>query len=232
MKAYARQAVRTGHPIMRMLPLHYMDDPRTYERDFDYLLGEWLLVAPVYLEGEFTREVYLPAGRWVQYWTGEVHDGPVDVIEVAPEGEIPVFARAGAIVPLLDPSVQTLWPTDDPEVVDHLDAADRMWADLYPYGQSSFVLDDGTVFALAQDAGGFTLGVSGAPLARTYSLRAVPATFDAGAPASVDGPSGTLTEYASYAQWDAADAGWFFNGDTGDLWIRDACASGAFRANY
>ena len=228
MKAYALEATRTGHPIMRMLPLLYPDDLNTYGRDFDYLLGDWLLVAPIYEQGAVTREVYLPAGRWVNYWTGDAQDGPKITTVDAPLAVIPVFAKAGAIVPLLDASVQTLWPTDDPDVIDVDDAADRMWADLYPSGTSALTLADGTAFAMSQDSSGFTLAITGAPLARTYSLRAVPATFDAGKPASVTGPSGTLDELPSYADWDAAAKGWFWDAAKGDLWVRDSCAGGTF----
>ena len=228
MKAYALEATKTGHPIMRMLPLIYPDDLNTYDRDFDYLLGDWLLVAPVYAEGATTRDVYLPAGRWVNYGTGVAQDGPKLLTVDAPLAVIPVFARAGAIVPMLDPSVQTLWPTDDPDVIDIQDVADKMWADLYPSGASAFTLADGTAFALSQDAAGFTLAVSGAPLARTYSLRAVPATFGAGKPSSVTGPSGALDEIPSYADWNAAAKGWTWDAAKGDLWVRDACGTGTF----
>ena len=229
MKAYALEATRTGHPIMRMLPLHYLDDPETYGRDFDYLLGEWLLVAPVYLPGEYTRDVYLPAGRWVRYWTNEVLEGPRRLLEDAPEAVIPVFVKAGAVIPMLDASVQTLWPTDDPTVVDHTDVDDRLWVDLYPYGDTSFTLTDGTALFLSEEDTGFALRVADAPVARTYSLRAVPATYGGGSPTSVRGPSGPLPRYAAYEAWDSAPRGWFHDGATGDLWIRDACPAGTFR---
>ena len=228
MKAYAQEATRTGHPIMRMLPLHFLDDPETYGRDFDYLLGDWLLVAPLYVADTYTRDIYLPEGRWVQYWTNEVHDGPIHIEEDAPEEFIPVFARAGAIIPLLDPSVETLWPTDDPDVVDHTDVADRLWVELYPYGASSFVMADGTSFALDQEGAGFTLAISEAPMERTYSLRAVPATFGGDAPAVVTGPAGVLPQHPDYDTWSGAAWGWFFDVATGNLWIRDACTVGTF----
>jgi hypothetical protein len=228
MKAYALEAVRTGHPIMRMLPLHYPDDTETYGRNFDYLLGDWLLVAPVYLDGAYTRDVYLPAGRWIQYWTNEVRDGPDHVIEDVAEDSIPVFAKAGAIISLIDPSVQTLWPTHDPGIVDHTDVEDRMWVELFPSGSSSFTLSDGTHFTLVEDGNGFTFRISNAPLSRTYSLRAVAACFGGGEPSSVKGPTGPLTQYTSYDDWATQGSGWFYDHATGNLWIRDACLAGMY----
>ena len=231
MKAYALEATRTGRPIMRMLPLHYLDDEETYRRNFDYLLGEWLLVAPVYRDNAYTRDVYLPAGRWVRYWTNEALEGPAFTLEDAPEELIPLFAKAGAVIPLLDASVETLWPTDDPGVVDHIDMEDILWVELFPYGASSFTLADGTAFSLNQQGEGFTFTVSGAPMARTYSLRAVPAAFGAGAPSTVIGPSGELAQQAGYEDWVGAERGWFYDEAAGNLWIRDTCLGGTFSSS-
>ncbi len=228
LKAYALKATQTGHPIMRMLPLHFMDDPDTYGRDFDYLLGEWLLVAPVYEQGATTREVYFPTGRWVNYWDNTVHDGAAFYDQAAPQDYIPVYARAGAIIPLLDASVETLWPTDNPEVIDHIDMADVLWIEVYPFGSSSFELVDGTSFAMSQDTGGFSVMISGSPATRVYSLRAVPATYGGGEPTGVVGPSGALTEYGTYDDWNAAAAGWFYDNATGNLWLRDEVSAGTF----
>jgi alpha-D-xyloside xylohydrolase len=228
MKAYAYESTQTGHPIMRMLPLAFMDDTETYSRNWDYLLGDWLLVEPVYLEGEYTRDVYFPEGRWVNYWNGEVHDGTGHYTEDAPLDSIPVYAKAGAIIPLLDPSVQTLWPTDDPDTVDHLDVEDKLWADIFPYGNSSFTILDGTTFSLSQSGGGFSFSVASAPIERAYSLRAAPSTYDGGEPSGVTGPSGALASFDNYDDWNAAASGWFWDDAAGNLWIRDICTSGTF----
>jgi hypothetical protein len=160
-----------------------------------------------------------------------VHVGPGHFREDAPLDSIPVYAKAGAIIPLLDPSVETLWPTDDPSIVTLQDAANLMWVNLYPSGATSFALVDGTAFALSQSGQSFTLTVSGAPLARTYSLCAVPATYGGGAPTTVSGPSGALTHFSSYADWAAASAGWFYDATAGNLWIRDVCTAGTFSAS-
>ena len=68
---YAAEAHRTGVPILRHLVLEYPSDPRSATAEYEYLLGESLLVAPVIEPGAVTRKLYLPAGDWVNYWTGE-----------------------------------------------------------------------------------------------------------------------------------------------------------------
>lgn len=66
--------------------MDYTDDPETYGIDDEYLFGEDLLVAPMTVE-EDKRKVYLPAGEWVDYWTGEAvscgwHEAETDNIPV------------------------------------------------------------------------------------------------------------------------------------------------------
>lgn len=83
-----------GTPVQRPLFLHNENDPRCYEEQYEYLLGEELLVAPVYLEGAQKRELYLPEGEWVHLWTGERY-GSGDVTVAAPLGDTPAFYKVG-----------------------------------------------------------------------------------------------------------------------------------------
>ena len=84
-------AVR-GIPVQRPLFFHYENDPQTYQIQTEYLLGEDLLVAPVYLSGKDEWEAYLPEDEWVHLWSGrEYRKGKIKV--AAKMGEIPVFYR-------------------------------------------------------------------------------------------------------------------------------------------
>jgi alpha-glucosidase (family GH31 glycosyl hydrolase) len=78
------------------------DDPRAWQEEQSYFLGPHFLVAPVVEAGATTRTVYLPAGQWVDYWRGTLYAGGQEVTVPAPlEGSgPPVFARAGAVIPL------------------------------------------------------------------------------------------------------------------------------------
>jgi len=96
-------------PMMRALALLYQDDARARAAKDEYLFGPDFLVAPVIDEGT-QRTVYLPAGEWVDYWTGaEVAGGKV-VVEDAPLETIPVWARAGAVIAKIPEDVMTLVP--------------------------------------------------------------------------------------------------------------------------
>ena len=96
---YADQAHRTGIPIMRHTVLEFPDDPRSASAEYQYFLGEHLLVAPVIEQGAVTRTLYLPKGEWVNYWTGERYTGGTDKTIAAPIDQIPLLVRAGSIVP-------------------------------------------------------------------------------------------------------------------------------------
>jgi alpha-D-xyloside xylohydrolase len=232
-KAYAKIATETGAPILRMLPLHFPEDPKTYSRNWEYLFGEWLLVAPVYEQGVTSREVYLPAGTWVDYWTNDTIQGPRTITADAPVESIPVYARAGAIIPMLDASIETLWPTDNPDVVDQEDVADLLWIDAYPQGASSFAMADGTQIAMAETDAGFSLAITGASIERSYSIRAVPAAMGRrDRPTGVTGPTGVLPMIASYEAWDAEAFGWYYDSAAGNLWVRDRFEAGTIEVVF
>ena len=94
----AAASARSGLPLMRPLVLAYPEDRNTWSLDRQYLLGEHLLVAPVW-EGETDHEVYLPPGLWLDYWTDVPRRGPGWVRYHAPLDRLPLLVRAGAIVP-------------------------------------------------------------------------------------------------------------------------------------
>jgi alpha-glucosidase len=93
-------AATTGAPILRPLLWAFSADPRAAVIEDEVLLGDALLAAPVLDPGQRRRDVYLPAGRWYDWWTGEAHDGPADVEVAAPLDRLPLFGRAGAVVPI------------------------------------------------------------------------------------------------------------------------------------
>ena len=115
---------RTGLPLMRQLALAYPTDARAAGTDDEYLLGPDVLVAPVLAPGATSRRLYLPPGRWVDFWRSasvgkdgaprlrspRVLAGGRTVSVAAPANQIPLFVRAGAVLPLLPADVETLSP--------------------------------------------------------------------------------------------------------------------------
>jgi alpha-glucosidase (family GH31 glycosyl hydrolase) len=104
--AEAKKCVEQSKPLMRALAFDVQGDEEIWHYPYQFLCGEHLLVAPVTEEGAAELEVYLPAGDWVDAWTGERHEGLRKVRRPAPFGVIPVYVAAGcadALLPLFAP---------------------------------------------------------------------------------------------------------------------------------
>jgi alpha-D-xyloside xylohydrolase len=95
----AVRSTQTGLPMVKPLVLEFQDDPNTYHLDWEYLFGDSFLVAPVFSPAGRGR-VYLPAGEWLDYWTKERLAGGQWFEVDAPLDVLPVWVRAGAIIPL------------------------------------------------------------------------------------------------------------------------------------
>ncbi len=137
----------TGAPFMRALPLDFPGDPRVSDLRDEYMFGPALLVAPVTEQGATSREVYLPAGvDWYDYWTSERVRGGQTVTVQAPIDTIPLFVRAGSILPL-GSAVES---THEAQAIEHVR--------VYPGEDASFTLfaDDGKTYAYEKGAGSIT----------------------------------------------------------------------------
>jgi len=99
-------ASESGVPAMRPLMLDYPGDEGTYGIDDEFLFGSDLLVAPVVEEGAMSRGVYLPAGDWYDYWTGQHYAGGKGYDLPVTMASIPIFVRGGAFV-FTQPVVQS-----------------------------------------------------------------------------------------------------------------------------
>ena len=87
--------------IMRALGMDFPDDAKAWNVADEYLFGPAFLVAPVTEAKAVSRHVYLPAGTgWVNFWSGEKQAGGQRIIAAAPIETMPLFVRAGSIVPL------------------------------------------------------------------------------------------------------------------------------------
>jgi alpha-glucosidase len=93
------EAHRTGVPLFRPLVLNYQDDPNTYNLDDQFMIGNDLLVAPIVKPDVTRRLVYLPKGVWYDYWTNKKYEGDTMIAADAPLEMVPIFVRAGAILP-------------------------------------------------------------------------------------------------------------------------------------
>ncbi|NUT38708.1 MAG: DUF5110 domain-containing protein [Thermoactinospora sp.] len=224
----AHRAYTTGEPVVPPLAYYHQNDPNVREMGHQKLIGKDLLVGVVAGAGERKRDVYLPAGTWYDYATGEkltstgqwFTDRP---LWVNGSFRLPAFARAGAILPKMfvdDKTMNVMGKRTDATTRGELVAR------VYAGGSSSFTLyeDDGASTAyqggavrttqLSQQLSGSTATVTVAASSGTYtgapSSRQNVVELVADTQASAVTLNGSaLTQHATKAAFDAASSGWY-----------------------
>lgn len=88
-----------GTPMLRPLAFVAQDDENTHYRHHEFLCGDHLLVSHVSEQGMKKKDVYLPKGKWYYYFNDSTYDGGKIVTVATPLEEMPLFARAGSVIP-------------------------------------------------------------------------------------------------------------------------------------
>ncbi|MCX6142157.1 MAG: DUF4968 domain-containing protein [Ignavibacteriales bacterium] len=131
------KASTTGIPPMRPLAFEYPEDSRFAMNSTEFMFGDDLLIAPVLWSGSRTRSLRLPQGQWYDYWSGKRLEGGSEVTVDAPLDRIPIFVKAGSIIPTQ-------------QVLQHSDHApiDPLTLSVFvgDSGREEFYEDDGTSF--------------------------------------------------------------------------------------
>ncbi|WP_446742389.1 glycoside hydrolase family 31 protein [Silvibacterium acidisoli] len=138
---------QTGAPYTRALFMDFPNDPNVSNIPDEYMYGPAFLVAPVTEQGATERKVYLPAGSdWYNYWTNERVKGGQTITVSAPIDTLPLFVRAGSIIPMGAPV----------ESAQQKDAVTSVR--VYPGADADFTLfaDDGTTYAYEKGEGAIT----------------------------------------------------------------------------
>jgi alpha-glucosidase len=172
----ARQSTLDGTPMNVPVVFNFISDTATYSQsDNDFMCGDFLLAAPIYTSGASSRPVYLPSGATWFYWPTDVkYSGGQTVNVGAPLGTLPLFARAGAIIPM-GPSMNYANEIQP----DYLDI--HCWPSS---GQSEFTLceDDGeTTNHLAGAFATTKFTASGSDATWTFTANARQGAFNPGA---------------------------------------------------
>ncbi len=156
-RAAGAEALRTGLPLMRAMALCFPEDPVVHEDwvQYQYLYGPDLLVAPVY-SAATTRQAYVPDGEWIDYFSGARVSGPSAPWLPAPLDAIPVFVRAGTVLPLLRDI--------------HTSSTEALELQLFPGGCAERLLADDTRIVLESEPGPGVIQVRVSGPERDYSL--------------------------------------------------------------
>lgn len=215
-----RESTETGLPVMRALLLEYPDDPSAVGQNEEFLFGDDLLVAPVVKDGEDEWNVYLPRGDWYDFRNDHLVAGPANVTVEAPLDRIPIFVRAGSLIPTQ-------------QVVQYVDEApiNPVTFEVYPLAGSGrpfgrdYYEDDGISFdyqrgsylsehlEVSENDRGIT--ISGSAREGSYEPPARSLLFNIHAqrhvPARVEVGNGTLDRSTSLEALQKASQGWIYD---------------------
>lgn len=206
------QCAQTGVPIVRPLLLAFQDDAATHALDDQFLCGDAFLVAPVVEPGATRRSAYLPAGVWYDFWTGEMHHGPAQVEVAAPLERMPLFVRAGSVVPM-GPAMEHVGQRPLETLALHV----------YPGSGASWLYeDDGQSLAYRRGEYRLTRFTLAASEEGLELVREVEGPFDPGyervqvvvhgvegPPQAVEGLPGAEVAYDAQARTARVSGGWF-----------------------
>ena len=218
------QASTTGLSPMRPLAWEYPDVAGFLSEGTQFMFGDDLLIAPVLWPGATNREVRLPKGEWYDYWSGKKYEGNTSVTVVAPVNRIPIFVKAGAILPTQ-------------QVVQYSDQApiDPLTLTFYPADSSTslYYEDDGQSFAY--EKGGYLKRIFGQKRTERSMVIAIGRVEGSYRPPDrsrllqvVDVPktpqsvrlSGTTLPRVLLGQVRTAKAGWAYDLSTRTIWMK------------
>jgi alpha-glucosidase (family GH31 glycosyl hydrolase) len=217
--SYCHEATETGVPMVRAMVLEYPDDATTWgtQTQYQFMSGEWFLVAPVYENSTIRKGIYLPKGQWIDYWDGTSYTGPTTLNNYnTPEDKLPLLVKAGAIIPMYP---EMLYDGQKPK--------DPLTLDVYPSGQTNFTLyeDDGdtkeyrngafsksiitstTTPVITVNVGKSIGSYTGKPVSRKYEFQ----IHTPNKPKIVLLDNAAMTEYPSVSAWNSAKEGWYFS---------------------
>ncbi len=216
--SYCHEAYETGVPTVRAMVLEFPNDSKTWgtETQYQFMSGEWFLVAPVYENSTTRNGIYLPKGNWIDYWDGTTYTGPTTLNNYkTPVDKLPLLVKEGAIIPMYPPM---LYDREKPK--------DTVTFDIYPAGKTNFSLyeDDGA--SQSYKTGAFSKSMitcdatldpvitvgkcvgdyQGKPVSRNYKMQ----VHTAKKPKTILLDNVPMIEYASEALWNAAAEGWYY----------------------
>ncbi|HVU32264.1 MAG TPA: glycoside hydrolase family 31 protein [Opitutaceae bacterium] len=150
------QVTHDGYTMLRPLVMDFRRDPGVRNVTNQFMFGPALMANPVTDPGVAARSIYLPAGaRWIDFWTGEPHDGGVAISTAAPIDRMPLMVRAGSIIPYAPdrhystenpgaPLEIRIYPGANGEFTLYEDEGDNYDYEHGAYSTTTFTWDDAT----------------------------------------------------------------------------------------
>lgn len=220
---YLNEAYEYGAPMVRGMIYEYPDDVNAKGTltQYQFMSGESFLVAPVYSDTTVRNGIYLPKGKWIDYWTGEEHYGSKMLDEYdAPLERLPLLVKGGAIIPMYPEALYDGQVPPNP-----------ITYDIYPYKTSSYTMyeDDGntkehregkfattTITSIAPTSGTGDLVIEVGASVGDYAGKLAERTNQfmihmPNAPTAVTVDGAAYAKTTSMEALESADSGWYYD---------------------
>jgi alpha-D-xyloside xylohydrolase len=206
----AQDIAHSGRPIVRPFGLAF---PETGAHpDDEFAFGDDVLAAPIVTQGATSRDVVFPAGTWIDWWTGEKITGPATKTVTADLDTLPLYIRAGGLVPMLRDTIDTLAPATGAGIESFANDPGVLWVRATAATAQATVYD-GTQLAATATTFQYTPG-------SVFGEGAMFEVIASAQPSGVHDAGGPLAQAASLAALKTAGSGWFWEPATGGtLWI-------------
>jgi len=217
----AKYTNATGVPMMRSMAYEFPGDTTAEGMEFQYMLGENLLVAPLENEGQTDKLIYLPDGEWIDLFWGAKRPGGSLITYTAGLDAIPVFVKAGSVLPLNLNTNYAFGESVGNSVEDYENLTFRIYPqDTTHYDYYDYVADAQVQLTVQEDYEHGRISVQLPAMTSARSLQ-----IFASRPAQVKLGGGTLTEFTDFDAFKTCQTGWYYDATQHMVLVRTGTAA-------
>lgn len=203
----AKYTNATGVPMMRSMAYEFPNDTSAATVEFQYMLGENLLVAPIENQGQTSKLIYLPEGEWIDLFWGAKRSGSSWLTYNAGLDTLPVFVKNGSILPMNLNADYVFGDSVGNSTTQYQNFTFR----IYPKGNTTYDYYDyvdsaQTQLTVNEDYANSSITVTVPAMSHTRSLQVF-----SGKPGSVSVGGNTATEYTDFNTFKTATTGWYYD---------------------
>lgn len=219
----AKYTTATGVPMMRSMAYEFPGDSTAKNMEYQYMLGENLLVAPVENEGQTEKLIYLPEGEWIDLFWGAKRAGSSLITYTAGLDAIPVFVKSGSVIPMN--------LNADYEFGGSVGNSTESYANftyrIYPEGDTTFdyydyVSETQLQMSVQEDYGNETITVQIPGMTSACSLQVFTSE-----PEQVKLGTAAITKYTDFNAFKTCTTGWYYDSAQHMVIIRTGASSAA-----
>lgn len=212
----AKYTTATGVPMMRSMAYEFPDDDYAADMEFQYMLGENLLVAPVENEGQTSKLIYLPEGEWIDLFWGAKRPGGSFITYNADVDELPVFVKSGSVIPMNLNADYDFGGSVGNSTDSYINFTFRIYPDGYlAYDYYDYVGQTQTQLIVDENFENETISLQVPAMSSGRSLQ-----IFADKPGQVKVDGSAIQEYTAFDSFKTCASGWYYDAEQHLIYVR------------